>query len=504
VYRAIDHWTAGAQSPGAAMAKCGSENEGLELPMPEHFMFRPFVPERVSGSHESFYVPCRMQASSGLVRSWEFRPTPHGMQTITGVRKARTGAGEVPGAMNGVIVAGKILMDLIAVSHSEELGLQSNDSVSIFIPRPLSDFEAISWQALPAGVDTIYVQAMSEEKIMGPSVEYPILQTYVEEKILDLLQLGEDFAAEFLDTARGFSELWINDSVLPRRPWVHLPKFKQIDNLCKSHPPSGNTFSHRCLEEEYAGNSLTQPCDWTGRSLPTRDVKDFVFGFGSLIQTASRCSSDPNAVDAVPVRVSPGIGFARSWNFQHPTEQITALGLEKTEPGHGRAINGVVVPVLTKEGMEALDERELGYKRIEVTCDNLQPLGWPKLPKDARVWMYVPCGHESEHTPGVALDLASFIHPMLQSYVDVCILACLEYSEQFAIEFINTTSGWGGPWLNDRKLPRRPWVHQPSYKVIDELLNRTIPEEFKKRMLPTDFSIAHMKSQAASEDQNRE
>jgi len=200
-----------------------------------------------------------------------------------------------------------------------------------------------------------------------------------------------------------------------------------------------------------------------------------------------------------------GLGFARSWNFQHPTEQITALGLEKTEPGHGRAINGVVVPVLTKEGMEALDEREVGYKRVEVTCDKLKPLGWPQLPHDARVWMYVPCGRGSEQTPGVALVPASFTHPLLQSYVDVCILGCLEYSEEFAIEFINTTSGWDGPWLNDRKLARRPWVHQPSYKVIDELLTRIIPDEFKNRMLPSEFSLAYMKkSQNAPDDQNME
>jgi len=43
---------------------------------------------------------------------------------------------------------------------------------------------------------------------------------------------------------------------------------------------------------------------------------------------------------------------------------------------------------------------------------------------------------------------------------------------------------------NDRKLARRPWVHQPEYKAIDELLNRIIPEHFAKRMLPEEFRIA--------------
>merc|ERR1712007_305172 len=104
---------------------------------------------------------------------------------------------------------------------------------------------------------------------------------------------------------------------------------------------------------------------------------------------------------------SKEVGFARAWNFQHPTEQITALGLEKTPPGHGRVINGVVTPVVTSEGMQAVDQREVGYKRIAVTPGQLQPLGWPTLPTDARVWMYVPVGHDIDQTPGVALNPAS-------------------------------------------------------------------------------------------------
>lgn len=95
-------------------------------------------------------------------------------------------------------------------------------------------------------------------------------------------------------------------------------------------------------------------------------MQDYVFGFGSLINPVSRIGSDPNTVDAVPVGVSQETGYARSWNFQHPIAKITSLGLEKTEPGQGRTINSVVVPVLTKAGMEKLDEREMGCTRVAV------------------------------------------------------------------------------------------------------------------------------------------
>mgnify|MGYP007000463906 len=47
---------------------------------------------------------------------------------------------------------------------------------------------------------------------------------------------------------------------------------------------------------------------------------------------------------------------------------------------------------------------------------------------------------------------------------------CLKYGEDFAIEFLDTTFGWNQYWINDRLLPRRPWIHQPLYMKIDNLL----------------------------------
>ena len=182
---------------------------------------------------------------------------------------------------------------------------------------------------------------------------------------------------------------------------MHQPAFKKLDALCATHPPPHtglNSYEHRCLEVEYAiciirakreakardqlsaqaarataaneansgGNAdaglcntntdadptgpstATQGGDWAGQMLPQAEVADYVLGFGSLINTASRIASDPNAMVAIPVRMSSKVGYARAWNFQHPIAQITALGLEKTGSGStARAVNGVVTPVLT-------------------------------------------------------------------------------------------------------------------------------------------------------------
>ena len=69
-------------------------------------------------------------------------------------------------------------------------------------------------------------------------------------------------------------------------------------------------------------------------------------------------------------------------------------------------------------------------------------------------------------------------HPIVQSYVDVCLDGCLEIEgtyplarrAQYAKEFIKTTSHWQTPWVNDRIYPWRPTVYVPRATEIDALL----------------------------------
>merc|ERR1711881_216117 len=111
-----------------------------------------------------------------------------------------------------------------------------------------------------------------------------------------------------------------------------------------------------------------------------------------------------------------------------------------------------------------------GYSLVHIPTECLEPLGWAKLPEGATLWMYVPDGHDASKSPGVELKLATFQHPILQTYVDVCIEGCLEYSPEFAKELITTSNGWDAPWLNDRPVARRPWCVLKKYDTIDLLL----------------------------------
>ena len=89
---------------------------------------------------------------------------------------------------------------------------------------------------------------------------------------------------------------------------------------------------------------------------------------------------------------------------------------------------------------------------------------------------------------GAGIAGPSFSHPILQTYVDVCVLGCLELGRQFLLEFLETTHGFSGFWLNDREVPRRPWIHQPRHKTIDRLLADSVSEHAK---LPEEYSALY-------------
>ena len=101
---------------------------------------------------------------------------------------------------------------------------------------------------------------------------------------------------------------------------------------------------------------------------PRRVARNFLIGFGSIIQTESRRSSDPKAVDAAPCRIRREFGYVREWNFQSSTAQICALGLRRIGPGEkGSTINGVLFPA--PDDLSSFDARENGYQRIEVPVE---------------------------------------------------------------------------------------------------------------------------------------
>lgn len=236
--------------------------------------------------------------------------------------------------------------------------------------------------------------------------------------------------------------------------------------------------------------SLTaQAADYWGRMLPNQPT-DYIFGYGSLINTASRNSTARSPIHAIPVRVSAAFGYVRTWD-DRCTCGFTALGLARPGPGEtAMTINGVLFPV-EGEDMTAFDAREEGYARVEVPRADIQAVSWEQLPAQGKIWVYVP--QHAQEAPGVDLPLPDAAYPLLESYVDVVIEGGLEYGTDFAREIIETTKGWNAYWLNDRELARRPWVFDKNYEAVDTLLKASAPD-FADRLFSEDYAAKNLRA----------
>jgi hypothetical protein len=72
--------------------------------------------------------------------------------------------------------------------------------------------------------------------------------------------------------------------------------------------------------------------------------------------------------------------------------------------------------------------------------------------------------------------------PITQSYLDVVVTGCLEIGKDFVAEFVRTTDGWDGFWINDRDQPRYRRHISADAEHIDTLLGELIPRQFANRI----------------------
>ena len=194
----------------------------------------------------------------------------------------------------------------------------------------------------------------------------------------------------------------------------------------------------------------------------------YVFGYGSLLERASRTRTNPDAIGAWPARVT---GYQRGWFHQfadHAGSSCTYLGALEAE---GKTINGVVYRVADFENTK---QRETGYTATPLEADEITMLdgGGPlEMDKDVKVYIFV----SNEDSISKSREPTSRF-PMVQSYVDLCINGCLELeslyrtAQGFTQEFIRTTTGWNADWVNDRIYPRRPFIYVPNAGAIDKAL----------------------------------
>jgi len=200
------------------------------------------------------------------------------------------------------------------------------------------------------------------------------------------------------------------------------------------------------------------------------DTNNFIFGYGSLVESQSRARTSPSALYASPVVIQ---GIQRGWFDQTGGVSLSTTYLGAV-PDPNSKCNGVIFQV-SQQQLDAFDQRETGYKREKIDQKDVQMLDGNKSAPDGNIWFYA----------NTKKSYASPEFPIVQSYVDICLNGCLEIEAtyplakeaSFAETFIKTCTDWSKYWVNDRIYPRRAFIYVPNASNIDGLIQKVLGEE---------------------------
>ncbi|MEA2097900.1 MAG: hypothetical protein U9P70_02395 [Patescibacteria group bacterium] len=191
--------------------------------------------------------------------------------------------------------------------------------------------------------------------------------------------------------------------------------------------------------------------------------KNYIIGYGSLMSLQSVLKTLKNLdvfkINILPIEI---YGVERGWFTKSSRNNFTALGVVKNLASK---FNGTLIGPLSKKQMYELDKREKRYKRIEIKKESIKTLKQNNLIPQDNIWIYTTKNKK----------LPTSRCPIIQTYIDVVISGSLEISKNFTKEFIETTTGWDGIWINDRKNP----VYQRAVSLTEKQKQK-IDKLFKK------------------------
>lgn len=200
--------------------------------------------------------------------------------------------------------------------------------------------------------------------------------------------------------------------------------------------------------------------------------QQYIIAYGSLMETASKNSTDPHSGENKPIWIDH---YQRGWFSKGLADGFSSTYLGVIKSKHAR-FNGSIFTLPHANSFKNYDAREKYYCRVLVAPENIHLLNGEKLP-EGQFWIY-------ELKPEF-LAPPSNDYPIVESYVDIFLTGCLEIEEKyhlknFASACVNTTSDWSVNWVNDRIYPRRPYGHQPRASAIDKLLKEHVPQFFQQ------------------------
>src|ERR1044071_2799614 len=113
------------------------------------------------------------------------------------------------------------------------------------------------------------------------------------------------------------------------------------------------------------------------------DPDQFIFGYGSLVESQSRARTSPSALYAFPAKVA---GIKRGW-----FDQVGGVSLSTTYlgavPDPDSECNGVIFQV-SQQQLDAFDQRETGYDRKKIDGDCITMLNGSGSAPAGDIWFY--------------------------------------------------------------------------------------------------------------------
>ena len=184
-------------------------------------------------------------------------------QVLSGLLVEETGSSLKLRKADGIERAATINGVLYAVDGDDMAKFDAREQGYARVEVPREDIEAVSWQRLPeTGKIWVYVPvAANGEPGVGlpeADAQFPMLESYIDVVVEGGLEYGEEFAREVLETTFDWSDYWLNDGELVRRPWVRDPGSAAIDRLLASAPQAAAKLKSRLFSEPYAIHWATQ------------------------------------------------------------------------------------------------------------------------------------------------------------------------------------------------------------------------------------------------------
>ncbi len=164
--------------------------------------------------HTGYALPIRVQ---GVRRSWGLAVVESGMMAVC---LTLDQASYCNGMLVEVDLPELIKFDERELIHGYERGRLQNDLIA-----------SIGVDEVPTGAFWVYRKKINISSAV--MTQYPIFQSYVDVILSGCLDVGLDFAREFILTTTGWETVWVNDRSSPRYPRAMkiVSRQNEIDTL---------------------------------------------------------------------------------------------------------------------------------------------------------------------------------------------------------------------------------------------------------------------------------